>query len=483
MQSPLNDIRRVAAVFFMCAVAAVRAASADTVSLAWDPSADSTVTGYVVYVGTQSNVYSQTFDVGNVTTFSYSNAVAGQRYYFTVAAYIPGPKFSSKSSEVSTFTNRAPVVTNPGNQTTSVGKSVALQISASDPDGTPITYSASGLPAGLQLTTGTGLIAGAPTTAGTSTVTVTASDGVLRTTVTFTWTISGQTPTAPVPVSPAGTITTSTPKFTWNAGNTATSYLLVVDDSKTAGRIRTTVTASAAGCATTTVCSFSPNVALAPGSARWTVETMTSTGAGPWSVAMAFAVPDSVKPAVGIVAPSGAGSTWETKHSVIQMSGTASDNGAVASVSWSNSRGGSGTATGTTSWSANVAAKAGINVITITARDSAGNSTSTTLTVVQVPPPTLISPASGGSASLTPTFSWSAVPSASKYVLKVTTSTGVVKVLTSVTPFQAGCETTTTCSFKPSVVLAAGTTYWTVETIAMTDLGAWAPVRQFLAVK
>jgi len=214
MQSPLNDIRRVAAVFFMCAVAAVRAASADTVSLAWDPSADSTVTGYVVYVGTQSNVYSQTFDVGNVTTFSYSNAVAGQRYYFTVAAYIPGPKFSSKSSEVSTFTNRAPVVTNPGNQTTSVGKSVALQISASDPDGTPITYSASGLPAGLQLTTGTGLIAGAPTTAGTSTVTVTASDGVLRTTVTFTWTVSGTTPTAPVPVSPAGTITTSTPKFT-----------------------------------------------------------------------------------------------------------------------------------------------------------------------------------------------------------------------------------------------------------------------------
>jgi hypothetical protein len=166
MQSPLNDIRRVAAVFFMCAVAAVRAASADTVSLAWDPSADSTVTGYVVYVGTQSNVYSQTFDVGNVTTFSYSNAVAGQRYYFTVAAYIPGPKFSSKTSEVSTVTNRAPVVTNPGNQTTSVGKSVALQISASDPDGTPITYSASGLPAGLLLTTGTGLIAGAPTTAG-----------------------------------------------------------------------------------------------------------------------------------------------------------------------------------------------------------------------------------------------------------------------------------------------------------------------------
>jgi hypothetical protein len=44
-----------------------------------------------------------------------------------------------------------------------------------------------------------------------------------------------------------------------------------------------------------------------------------------------------------------------------------------------------------------VPAKAGINVITITARDTAGNATSSTLTIVQVAPPTLISPASGGS--------------------------------------------------------------------------------------
>jgi len=85
---------------------------------------------------------------------------------------------------------------------------IALQIAASDPDGNALTYTASGLPAGLSIDATTGLISGtlSPASAGTtSTVTVTASDGWLSTNQTFTWTVPSMDQ-APVVMSP-GTVT------------------------------------------------------------------------------------------------------------------------------------------------------------------------------------------------------------------------------------------------------------------------------------
>jgi hypothetical protein len=83
-------------------------------------------------------------------------------------------------------------VTNPGAHTGTVGTPASLQISASDSaSGQTLTYSASGLPAGLSVNSATGLISGTPTTAGTSTVTVTATDSTgVSGSATFTWTIS-----------------------------------------------------------------------------------------------------------------------------------------------------------------------------------------------------------------------------------------------------------------------------------------------------
>ena len=87
--------------------------------------------------------------------------------------------------------SQSPVVTGPGNQTTTVGTAVNLQISASDPQGDALTYSATGLPAGLSINASTGKITGTPTTAGTSNVTVTAKDPGNNTgTASFTWTIN-----------------------------------------------------------------------------------------------------------------------------------------------------------------------------------------------------------------------------------------------------------------------------------------------------
>jgi hypothetical protein len=83
-------------------------------------------------------------------------------------------------------------VTSPGNQSSTVGNAVSLQIQASDSgSGQTLTYSASGLPAGLSINSSSGLISGTPTTAGTSSVTVTAKDTTGASgSASFTWTVS-----------------------------------------------------------------------------------------------------------------------------------------------------------------------------------------------------------------------------------------------------------------------------------------------------
>jgi Zn-dependent metalloprotease len=85
----------------------------------------------------------------------------------------------------------APSVTNPGNQTSTVGTAASLQIQASDPNGQALTYSATGLPAGLSINASSGLISGTPSTAGTSSVTVTAKNTSNATgSASFTWTVN-----------------------------------------------------------------------------------------------------------------------------------------------------------------------------------------------------------------------------------------------------------------------------------------------------
>jgi hypothetical protein len=68
-------------------------------------------------------------------------------------------------------------VSNPGSQSGAVGTVVSLQLAASDSaSGQTLSYTATGLPAGLSIGSATGLISGTPTTAGSAAVTVTATD-------------------------------------------------------------------------------------------------------------------------------------------------------------------------------------------------------------------------------------------------------------------------------------------------------------------
>jgi hypothetical protein len=76
-------------------------AAAATLTLAWDPPEDDTVTGYVILYGTSSGVYTASRDVGDVTSASVTGLADSTRYFFVVRAYDGTGALSGHSNEVS----------------------------------------------------------------------------------------------------------------------------------------------------------------------------------------------------------------------------------------------------------------------------------------------------------------------------------------------------------------------------------------------
>lgn len=95
--------------------------------------------------------------------------------------------------------------------------------------------------------------------------------------------------------------------------------------------------------------------------------------------------PDGTAPSISITSPTSS-SSYSTSSGSLSIGGSASDNVSVSQVTWVNNRGGTGTASGRTSWTASVGLVSGTNVITVTALDTAGNQASDVVTVTYSQP-------------------------------------------------------------------------------------------------
>ena len=120
--------------------------------------------------------------------------------------------------------------------------------------------------------------------------------------------------------------------------------------------------------------------------------------------------PDTTAPTVSITTPTSSAS-YTTATSPLTVGGTAADNVGVTQVSWSNSAGGSGIASGTTTWSvASITLQPGTNVVTITARDAANNTGTGTLTVTYTAPDTTAPTVSITTPTSSASYSTNATP-------------------------------------------------------------------------
>jgi subtilase family serine protease len=182
-------------------------------------------------------------------------------------ATLPAALCSGGSTTGNTVT-----VTNPGNQTSTVGTAVSLQIKASDSaSGQTLTYSASGLPAGLSINSSSGLISGTPTSAGSSSMTVTAKDttGASGST-SFSWTVN----------SAAGnTVTVTNPGNQTSTVGAAVSLQIKASDSASGQTLTYSVSGLPAGLSINSSSGLISGTPTTAGSSSVTVTAKDTTGA------------------------------------------------------------------------------------------------------------------------------------------------------------------------------------------------------------
>ncbi len=235
-----------------------------------------------------------------------------------------------------------------------------------------------------------------------------------------------------------------------------------------------TVSGSASASAPFSIVSGSPFTLGGSGATQAVTVRFTPTASGTVSTNVTFAADgdtisrlatgagtggiDTTPPVITITSPTSS-STFTTSSSPLTLGGTASDNVGVTQVTWANSRGGSGTATGTTSWTAGgIVLQTGSNVLTVTARDAAGNTRTATATVTlsdtTAPTVTITSPTSS------PTFATSSSP----LTLGGTASdnVGVTQVTWANSRGGSGTATGTTSWTAGGIVLQTGTNVLTV---------------------
>ena len=270
-------------------------------------------------------------------------------------------------------------VTNPGNQTGTAGSAVSLQIQASDSaSGQTLTYSATGLPAGLSINSSTGLISGTPTTAGTSSVTVTATDATgAYGSATFTWT-----------VNPAANTVTVTNPGSHQTGIVGSAVSLQIQASDSASG--QTLTYSATGLPAGLSINSSGLISGTPtttGTSNVTVTAADTTGA---SGSATFTW--TVNPAANTVTVTNPGNQTRTVGTAVSLQIPASDSAGGQTLTYSATGLPAGLSISSSGLISGTPTTAGTSNVTVTAADTTGasGSASFTWTVNPAQPPTAV---------------------------------------------------------------------------------------------
>src|SRR4051812_40604659 len=115
-------------------IAAPALASAQTITLTWDPNTEANLGGYLVHSGTHSRSYSTQTDAGKQTSLPISGLDLTKDNYFAVQAYSTDGLLSPLSQEVLLPANVA-----AGTTITGISSSVGVPLLV----GTPVTWTAS----------------------------------------------------------------------------------------------------------------------------------------------------------------------------------------------------------------------------------------------------------------------------------------------------------------------------------------------------
>ncbi len=180
--------------------------SAQSLTLAWDPSPDAGVASYRVHFGTSSRSYSQITNAGAATTLIVTGLNTGTTYFFAVTAMGTNQLESDFSNEISysaPAVNTAPTITSIGNRTINEdGSTGAIGFTVADGEtsaGSLTVTASSGntslVPNGNILLGGSGAnrtITATPlaNTFGNAQITVSVSDGQLSASRQFTLTVN-----------------------------------------------------------------------------------------------------------------------------------------------------------------------------------------------------------------------------------------------------------------------------------------------------